>query len=73
MAGSCSPATIWRGTSLRTTNASGVKTKRVYRGSYYELIDLYTGNADAALTHLYDWRTTRTTLRSFSVLHRARP
>ncbi len=38
-------------------NASGVKTKRVYRGSYYALIDLYTGNADAALTHLYDWRT----------------
>ena len=55
-------------------NASGVKTKRVYRGSYYALIDLYTGNADAALTHLVPTGApTRTTLRSFSVLPSGAP
>lgn len=38
-------------------NAAGLPTARAYEGSYRALIDLYTGNVDAALIHLYDQKT----------------
>ena len=38
-------------------NAMGVPSKRLVRGSYTALVNLYAGDADAAVVHLYDQAT----------------
>ena len=38
-------------------NAVGVPSKRLVRGSYTALVNLYAGDADAAVVHLYDQMT----------------
>ena len=38
-------------------NASGVPTSRLIQGSYTALVNLYAGEADAAVVHLYDQKT----------------
>ena len=38
-------------------NAVGVPSKRLVRGSYTALVNLYAGDADAAVVHLYDQAT----------------
>lgn len=38
-------------------NAAGQPTDRLVRGSYTALVNLYAGDADAALVHLYDQRS----------------
>ena len=37
-----------------TLNSLGVSTARLVRGSYTALVNLYAGDADAAVVHLYD-------------------
>ena len=38
-------------------NASGMPAARLVRGSYTSLVNLYVGDADAAVVHLYDQKT----------------
>lgn len=38
-------------------NDRGLPVSRAYAGSYFSLVDLYFGRADAALVHLYDRKT----------------
>ncbi len=38
-------------------NASGMPATRLVRGSYTALVNLYAGDADAAVVHLYDQKT----------------
>ena len=38
-------------------NASGMPAARLVRGSYTSLVNLYAGDADAAVVHLYDQKT----------------
>ena len=55
-------------------NASGVATKRVYRGSYYALIDLYKRQRGRrAHPSVRLAQSTRTTLRSFQVFAAGAP